>query len=868
MPEHPLLLFPEPAQAERLRPPGGGGGIRKPSAGEQRERLDAKFQRIAESFQSIQPTPHGLEPEQVIVLETIGEQVDGLAKAAAQIPGLEWLAEMDLDEVLPEAGFESEQDPERPLPCRLYAVMTNQQAMDRLVGLWDGWCRAPAQRAQRGYGPFKRLFENLRDLRRWGPEDRIRETKLVQYLQEQLADHAGEIRFEVELWYRMDAQARNRAYEEVARLVAAAGGQCLEQTALADILYHGVLVKMPATAVRRTIDDILAKNYAPLVRCEDVMFFRPFAQAKFLTGELPPPSDDLQQRLHDRPMPSGGPIAALFDGLPLEQHVALRGRLLIDDVDGHESHYVAQQQQHGTAMASLVVHGDLNADGAPLTTPIYVRPILLPKQDFRQRIVEVTPDDKLLVDLIHRAVIRLFDGDEAAAPTVRLINLSFANPWQPFDRELSPLARLLDWLSWKYKVLFLVSAGNHADDIRIAATIAEWRSLSDEALRSQVLHAICREQMTRRPYSPAEAINVLTVGAIHADESSMPNPDRRIDLLRGARLPSPVGTVAHGFRRSVKPEISFPGGRQLYNPPLGTSGDAASFTVNEAFRPPGVRVAAPGTAPLNLAQTVHSRGTSNATAVATRCGVQISERLNQIRGEAGGGRLAQAELAVLVKCLLVHGASWGTAAEVIEGAFRDEVNRRNDSQRAWREMDRLKIRFLGYGEVVPERALFCTDERVTVLGWSTISADEGHVFTFPIPPALTASNGLRRLTVTLAWLSPINPRDRSYRQAYLWSSFPQEKLGVSRAEIDSNASRRGTVEHRVLAGKRILAIVEGDAMEIVVNCKADAAGLDQAVPYCLAVTLELAQPLDVSIFEQVRDRLRPRVEVTPERVGV
>ena len=45
------------------------------------------------------------------------------------------------------------------------------------------------------------------------------------------------------------------------------------------------------------------------------------------------------------------------------------------------------------------------------------------------------------------------EGDEpAVAPSVRIINVSIGNRSQPFDREVSPLARLLDWLSWKYKL--------------------------------------------------------------------------------------------------------------------------------------------------------------------------------------------------------------------------------------------------------------------------------------------------------------------------------------------------------------------------------------------------------------------------------
>jgi hypothetical protein len=138
------------------------------------------------------------------------------------------------------------------------------------------------------------------------------------------------------------------------------------------------------------------------------------------------------------------------------------------------------------------------------------------------------------------------------------------------------------------------------------------------------------------------------------------------------------------------------------------------------------------------------------------------------------------------------------------------------------------------------------------------------VFRLPLPPALAASKIRRRLTVTLAWLTPANPRHRNYRQAYLWCNFPQDKLGVSRAEIDSDTARRGTVEHRILEGESVVAIVDGDTLDLTVSCKEDAGGLGGSVPYALAVTLEVAEALDVSIFEQVRDRIRPRIEIEPE----
>src|SRR5262245_14526848 len=101
MPQFPLLFFPEPTEAARNRLGGGGGRILKPTPAQQRDRLDAKFRRIAQSFVGIQGDVQGLEPEQLVVLETIGDRVEGLARAAAQVPGMEWLAELDVDAVPP-----------------------------------------------------------------------------------------------------------------------------------------------------------------------------------------------------------------------------------------------------------------------------------------------------------------------------------------------------------------------------------------------------------------------------------------------------------------------------------------------------------------------------------------------------------------------------------------------------------------------------------------------------------------------------------------------------------------------------------------------------------------------------------------------
>lgn len=159
------------------------------------------------------------------------------------------------------------------------------------------------------------------------------------------------------------------------------------------------------------------------------------------------------------------------------------------------------------------------------------------------------------------------------------------------------------------------------------------------------------------------------------------------------------------------------------------------------------------------------------------------------------------------------------------------------------------------------------DQRVIMLGCGELTANQAHVYQVPLPPSLHAQTVRRRLTITLAWLSPINPRHRSYRAAALWFDPPHTELRVQRADADHDAVKRATVQHEVLEGESAVAITAGDSMNVQVNCRPDgAAGLAAPIPYALMVSLETAHPLSVSIYEQVRvalDRIREAVRVRP-----
>ena len=250
----------------------------------------------------------------------------------------------------------------------------------------------------------------------------------------------------------------------------------------------------------------------------------------------------------------------------------------------------------------------------------------------------------------------------------------------------------------------------------------------------------------------------------------------------------------------------------------------------------------------------HSCGTSNATALASRYAALVHEKIMDLELPEDCDPLTDAHVAVLLKTMLVHGASWGDAAPLLEQVFET-------AGLDWRERVRLLQQFLGYGEVQFERCVTSTNQRATLLGWASISEGQAHVFNLPLPPSLSASKELRRLTSTLAWTSPTNQQHKNYRRAHLFLKVPGEEIGVKTIGIDAKSAQRGTVEHRIFEGSDAKAFLDGSTLNVQVNCKEDGGKLSEAVPYAIAVTLEIGTGVEIDIYQEISARLRVQVEV-------
>jgi hypothetical protein len=392
MPERPLLRLPNPNTAEVPGGPRPVPNLRKPTKGRQRDRFAPLFDRLQTVLTrpgdpiELQDDPTALAPERVIVFE-IGGTVQNFLKALAKVEGLEFMAELET-EFVPSEDFavtkEGRDVPGKDVPGRLYLAMPDLQALRQLVALWERWKND--QPLGRGYAPIANLFSQLHDLRPWGPQDRIPQGTRDYWRDEIARDPNRPVRSEIELWYRGNDARRRTASAAIRAAIAEVGGHVVHESAIEDIAYHGLLADIPSAYV----EALMELQAVKLALADEVMFLRP--QSILLDPSDIEPVTDVALS-GDRPAntpPLGAPIAALLDGMPVQAHTLLANRIIIDDPDDIQARALVSQRVHGTAMASLILHGDRRDPGVLLPRPLYVRPLMI----INEHGIEQTENDK------------------------------------------------------------------------------------------------------------------------------------------------------------------------------------------------------------------------------------------------------------------------------------------------------------------------------------------------------------------------------------------------------------------------------------------------------------------------------------------
>ncbi len=861
MTDRPILRFPDPTRSKRRKgtprnPPQPSG----PGRNSQGRRFQGTFNRLSSALKTDNPDvvlhadPTGIAPERALVFITAGS-VQHFARVARDI-GLEVFTETELEatEGFPEGFTPPGED--ATLSRTLYATMPTLVVFKQLLKLWNTYQRGEG--APSGAAPWWKTFDLLLELRPWGAEDRLTEGARKIIKDRLPFDENEEVPIEIEIWPTAHTEQRAVWRELTEQRITDLGGRVVDRSSITEsgFIYEAVLASLPAYAVRAMLDD--PRGVEGLAMLEGVYLILPQTVGQALPGD-----SQGETAVHEPldAFDAEAPVrGALLDGTPVAGHEALDDGVIIEDIHDLVRLSVVNKRDHATAMASLILRGDLVSDGTPLRDARLISvPVLIDADDGAW-----TPQNRLFVDLIHSTLTQLLTGEEPLAPDVFVVNFSIGIADIRFAGRISALARLMDWWAVKEGVLFVISAGNIGDPLQLPRVRASAFEDSDLDEQCDIVRAAMRASAySRTLLAPAEALNGLTVGAISKDLSDhTPHMQAGIIALEndGDTKPQLTSALGLGLNRTIKPDLMQVGGLQEVRA-LPNGHDSRLSPVEPSQRT-GLIVASPRG---GERATQKSRGTSPAAALTTRAILQSADALTTEAGPYEGLELPRKILSLLGRALALNAARWPTDAR---DAYEKECTHLGSRQYARAKAE--VCRYFGYGALAPELMQHSPDNGVTMVGFGSIRKDQSLIFRLPLPESMSGDRVPRSMRITIAWFSPINPARAQYRLASL-EAVAAEGVDVDELDRwglnlksdgpDANIIKRGSVwsKRMIHATKGVPEFDEDTEIPICVQCRdASGGGLsqDEDIEFAIAVVLEIEADVQYDIYHEIEQKIR------------
>lgn len=387
------------------------------------------------------------------------------------------------------------------------------------------------------------------------------------------------------------------------------------------------------------------------------------------------------------------------------------------------------QAGHGTQVTGVALYGDVAASAiAKKFTPTL-------------RIINARMlDDNNELDPERMPLLR--EVVEHVRDDCRVLNLSFG--LEHHQGFLSLHAAELDALAREFGVLFVVSSGNVHPRERFGEAIpnpAYPEFLVNDGWKVR---------------SPAEALNVLTVGGITSDGDPHP-PRGHHQPIAPKRSPSPFA-CSGGIKGVLKPEL------------VELAGNLAFDAVSKRWidNDPGLRIATTNPKFATGSLLGFTYGTSLAAPRVAHLAALILERYPHASPN-------------LLRALLVQ-----------SGSHPEGVG-------DWKPQQAMRL--CGFGVPSLDRALYCRPQRVTLYHEGSIDPDDVQLFQVPVPKEFAKTRGRKTITVTIAYDPPVSVvhRDRPAGVRLTW--------GLARGDVDEGDLERAIAN--VAAAEEADATAEG-----------------------------------------------------------
>lgn len=779
-----------------------------------------------------------LAPETLLVFEVKDHALPNFIKAVEAIDGLNLVGEEDML---------ADDDGQRAF---LYLLLPSQAAITKLLAYWKIWSNG--QPLPDDAKVWEKAFVHMHDLRRWGPKDRVT-AEDAQFIADQAGlDPKATVRIEIELVFEADAKKADTERQRTEAALTTRGAHIVHRARREPIAYDALLVDISAADAKALVD----RDNKTIAGIPDLYAIRPQSLIDVREEAEAAPTSVTSPHT-----PSGPAIAAILDSIPVQNHPSYANHIDIVDPDGLEAKSVGIRA-HGTAMTSLVVRGDLRAGEAPLEHKLVVRPLMY--ADTLSDTNEVFDRGRLVVDDFVRAVLELKKAPNAAAPDVFIINVSLGDRNRPFSGRSSPWARAVDWLAHEHGLLFIVSAGNATADLELIGldNDTQFPALQGADRAKATYAALHKALPHRRLLAPAEAVNAITVGALHADGvNAAASVGSSHDPIPIEGLPTTVSRYGPGVGNAIKPDLLMPGGRLRVTQIMGRS--PPSLRISRENQYGGLQVASARLDAFgHLTADAWSGATSGAAALATRGAHFVHDALIAAYPQAYGD-LDPRFKAILMKALLLHRCAIDDDARAIVRSVFGPSGKNKHAKRA----DNV-FRVFGHGTPALDEVTACLQNRATLWATGSLGEDAGFLFKLPLPACLSGHRGIRRISVTLTWFTSVTPGRRAYRSERLIVEEPSKdhlRTVVTKAaehQADKNRVSRGTVFNRVWHGKSSRKFVNDANFELRVIRKPDTLDdLPLATDFAVVATLETNAT--IPIYDEARTRidLKPAIAV-------
>ena len=543
-------------------------------------------------------------------------------------------------------------------------------------------------------------------MRLWNRSDRIGRRLAAMIGEDGHAiDPAALYVLDVELWHRGTEQLARAAIAELERVVAHEASQ---RDRVSDSFVGRLLclsrVTVTGTKLDRLLDmDVVAELDIPPTPVFD----------RRVAGQ----ATDRQYPVPAIPAPDGPSVCIVDSGITsnhplLARHIGHAEAILTTGETPADDH------GHGTMVGALAVFGDIRRS---YESGSFQSPITL----FSARVLNAENrfDDTTLIIHQMRRAVEVFS---APPYNCRVFNVSLGDDeaWLPRNSRQSLWAESLDILARDYKVLFVISAGNH--DLG-------WAHTSDDAegVLNDYPRFLFEDQCGL--CEPATAAIPITVGGLaEYDERAVATPTQSGDIHRAvaaAGEPTPITRIGPGIGGAIKPEFVAPAGNVAFE---GFS------TLRRIHDDPGIAVMSFSNRPLEQL-FAYDIGTSLAAPRVARTAAMLWTELRNQRGVEPHPNLVRAVL-----------ASGANIPQPLRNRIQPEFG--DDGVR----------RVSGYGAIDEDLAMHSGDHRVTLVADGTLRLDSFAVYEVPVPTEFRLAPGVKNVTVTLAFDPPVRRRRAEY----------------------------------------------------------------------------------------------------------